>query len=44
MLNKGPEVSVTFWIIKIISTTVGETGANYLAVPVEVRVAMSLLS
>jgi len=32
MLNKVPEVTVAFWIIKIMSTTVGETGADYLAV------------
>jgi uncharacterized membrane-anchored protein len=32
MLNKVPEVTLAFWIIKILSTTVGETGADYLAV------------
>lgn len=32
ILNKVPEVTLGFWIIKIISTTVGETGADYLAV------------
>ncbi len=32
MLNKVPEVTLYFWIIKILSTTVGETGADYLAV------------
>ena len=32
MLNKVPEVTLTFWIIKILATTVGETGADYLAV------------
>ncbi|WP_233852313.1 COG4705 family protein [Paraburkholderia sp. HD33-4] len=32
MLNKVPTVTITFWIIKIMSTTVGETGADYLAV------------
>ena len=31
-LNKVPEVTLAFWIIKIMSTTVGETGADYLAV------------
>ncbi len=31
-LNKVPEVTLIFWIIKIMSTTVGETGADYLAV------------
>lgn len=30
--NKVPEVTLSFWIIKIMSTTVGETGADYLAV------------
>ena len=34
MLNKVPEVSLMFWAIKILSTTVGETGADYLAVHV----------
>jgi uncharacterized membrane-anchored protein len=34
MLNKVPEVTLAFWIIKIMSTTVGETGADYLAVHV----------
>ena len=33
-LNKVPEVTLSFWIIKIMSTTVGETGADYLAVHV----------
>lgn len=32
MLNKVPEVTLIFWIIKIMATTVGETGADYLAV------------
>ena len=32
MLNKVPEVTLAFWAIKIMSTTVGETGADYLAV------------
>lgn len=30
--NKVPEITLSFWIIKIMSTTVGETGADYLAV------------
>jgi uncharacterized membrane-anchored protein len=30
MLNKVPEVTVYFWIIKILCTTVGETFADYL--------------
>ncbi|MDG0834689.1 hypothetical protein [Roseateles saccharophilus] len=31
-LNKVPDVALGFWIIKIMSTTVGETVADYLAV------------
>jgi uncharacterized membrane-anchored protein len=31
MLNKVPEVTVYFWIIKVLSTTVGETAADLLA-------------
>lgn len=29
--NKVPEVMLSFWVIKIMSTTVGETGADFLA-------------
>lgn len=32
MLLRVPEVTLIFWIIKILSTTVGETGADFLAV------------
>ena len=34
MLNKVPQVTLAFWAIKIMATTVGETGADYLAVNV----------
>jgi uncharacterized membrane-anchored protein len=34
MPNRVPEVTLAFWVIKIMSTTVGETGADYLAVHV----------
>lgn len=30
MKNKVPEVTLYFWIIKILCTTTGETGADYL--------------
>ncbi|WP_433038380.1 COG4705 family protein [Actinomycetospora sp. CA-053990] len=30
MLNKVPEVTVYFWIIKVLCTTVGETAADFL--------------
>ncbi len=32
MLNKVPEVTIFFWIIKIMATTVGESAADYLSV------------
>ncbi len=31
MLNKVPEVTIFFWLIKIMATTVGETAADYLS-------------
>jgi len=31
MLNKVPEITAMFWIIKVLGTTVGETGADYLS-------------
>ena len=34
MFNKVPEITAIFWVIKLLSTTVGETGADYLAVHV----------
>ena len=30
MLNKVPEVTIFFWVIKIMATTVGETAADFL--------------
>ena len=32
LLNKVPEVTAIFWIIKVLATTVGETAADYLGV------------
>src|SRR4051812_17366052 len=32
MLNKVPEVTLFFWVIKIMCTTIGETAADYLNV------------
>ncbi|MBP5975696.1 hypothetical protein HW132_23900 [Brasilonema sp. CT11] len=32
MLNRVPEITVVFWIIKVLATTVGETAADYLSV------------
>ena len=31
MLNKVPQVTLFFWVIKILATTVGETAADFLA-------------
>jgi len=31
MLNKVPEITLFFWIIKILCTTIGETAADYLS-------------
>ncbi|WP_375389793.1 hypothetical protein [uncultured Amnibacterium sp.] len=30
MLNKVPEITLLFWLVKVCSTTVGETGADFL--------------
>src|SRR2546421_8032805 len=30
MLNKVPEVTLYFWLIKVLCTTVGETASDYL--------------
>src|SRR5947209_8145944 len=30
MLNKVPEVTIFFWVIKVMATTVGETAADFL--------------
>ena len=40
-LNKVPEATLGFWIIKIMSTTVGETIADYLAVDVGLGTAIT---
>ncbi len=40
--NKVPEVTITFWTIKIFSTTVGETGADYLAVHVGLGATLTI--
>ncbi len=41
MLNKVPAVTLIFWIIKIMATTVGETAADYLAVHVGLGTAVT---
>jgi uncharacterized membrane-anchored protein len=41
LFNKVPAVTALFWIIKVMSTTVGETGADYLAVHVGLGTAIT---
>ena len=41
LLNKVPAVTALFWLIKVMSTTVGETGADYLAVHVGLGTAIT---
>src|SRR5262249_27591054 len=40
-LNRVPQVTLAFWVIKVMSTTVGETGADYLAVHVGLGTAVT---
>jgi uncharacterized membrane-anchored protein len=40
-LNKVPEVTLSFWVIKILSTTVGETFADFLAVDAGLGLAIT---
>ncbi|MEO8318537.1 MAG: hypothetical protein ABJA75_22910 [Bradyrhizobium sp.] len=42
MLSKVPEVTLIFWTIKLLSTTVGETGADYLAVHVGLGTTLTM--
>ncbi|MEA5469321.1 hypothetical protein [Spirulina sp. 06S082] len=41
MLNRVPEVTVVFWIIKVLATTVGETAADYLAFTLNLGLAIT---
>lgn len=34
--NKIPEVALLFWIMKIVATTIGETGGDYLSMTLDV--------
>jgi uncharacterized membrane-anchored protein len=43
MLNKVPEVTVIFWIIKVLATTVGETAADFLGVNLNLGEAVTAL-
>ena len=39
LFNKVPEVTLIFWVIKIMATTVGETAADFLAFNMRVGMA-----
>ncbi len=41
LLNKVPAITATFWLIKILSTTIGETFADYLTVQVGLGTAVT---
>ena len=43
MLNKVPEVTLYFWIIKIMATTVGETAADFLSVTLKLGLSLTSL-
>ncbi|MGB3491440.1 MAG: hypothetical protein WBA57_01845 [Elainellaceae cyanobacterium] len=40
-LNRVPEVTAVFWIIKVLATTVGETAADYLAFTLHLGLAVT---
>ena len=42
-LNKVPQVVLTFWLIKTLATTVGETGADYLSTNLKLGLAITSL-
>ncbi|MGB5961114.1 MAG: hypothetical protein WBG73_10685 [Coleofasciculaceae cyanobacterium] len=40
-LNRVPQVTGTFWIIKVLATTVGETAADYLSVNLKLGLSIT---
>jgi uncharacterized membrane-anchored protein len=44
MLNKVPEVTLYFWVIKVLCTTVGETASDYLATNLVPNTPIGLLT
>src|SRR3954471_3983366 len=42
-LSKVPQVTIAFWVIKILATTVGETGGDALSMTLELGYAVSTL-
>ena len=43
LLNKVPEITVFFWIIKVLATTVGETFADYLTETVGMTLTLATI-
>lgn len=43
LLNKAPEVTLAFWVIKILCTTVGETGADFLIFNLNIGLTITTL-
>ena len=43
MLRKVPEVTIWFWIIKVLATTVGETAADFLGVNLNLGLTITTL-
>ncbi len=41
MLNKVPEITIFFWVIKILATTVGETAADFLSVTLSLGLSLT---
>ncbi len=42
LLNKVPEVTLWFWLIKVMATTVGETAADLLSVRLNMGLTVAL--
>jgi uncharacterized membrane-anchored protein len=41
ILNRVPEVTINFWIIKVLATTVGETAADFLSATLNLGLGMT---
>jgi len=41
VLNRVPEVTGSFWIVKVLATTVGETAADYLSVTLNLGLSVT---
>jgi len=43
MLNKVPQITLVFWVIKIMATTVGETAADFLSTTLKLGLTLTSL-